>query len=124
VAENSGGVHCLKYGMTVNNVLGCEIVLMNGDVIRLGGKHLDPGGYDLLGVFVGSEGLLGVVTEVTVRILQKAAVSVPIIPAAPDLFSTITCCPMRRDRYSPITRATKSNPPPGAKGTIKRTRDG
>src|ERR1022692_177127 len=71
VAENSGGVHCLKYGMTTNNVLGCEIVLMNGDVIRLGGKHLDPGGYDLLGVFVGSEGLLGVVTEVTVRILQK-----------------------------------------------------
>src|SRR6202050_5592291 len=71
VAENSGGVHCLKYGMTVNNVLGCEIVLMNGDIIRLGGKHLDPGGYDLLGVVVGSEGLLGVVTEVTVRILQK-----------------------------------------------------
>src|SRR6516165_8659420 len=62
VAENSGGVHCLKYGLTANNVLGCEIVLMNGDVIRLGGKHLDAGGYDLLGVFIGSEGLLGVVT--------------------------------------------------------------
>src|SRR6202011_1814244 len=71
VAENSGGVHTLKYGMTANNVLGCEIVLMNGDIIRLGGKHLDAGGYDLLGVFIGSEGLLGVVTEVTVRILQK-----------------------------------------------------
>ena len=71
VAENSGGVHCLKYGLTTNNVLGCELVLMTGEVIRLGGKHLDAGGYDLLGVVVGSEGLLGVVTEVTVRILQK-----------------------------------------------------
>jgi glycolate oxidase len=71
VAENSGGVHCLKYGMTTNNVLGCEMVLMTGEVIRLGGKHLDAGGYDLLGVVTGSEGLLGVVTEVTVRILRK-----------------------------------------------------
>jgi glycolate oxidase len=71
VAENSGGVHCLKYGMTANNLLGCEIVLMNGEVLRLGGKHLDAGGYDLLGVITGSEGLLGVVTEVTVRILKK-----------------------------------------------------
>ena len=72
VAENSGGVHCLKYGMTTNNVLGCEVVLMNGEVVRLGGKHLDAEGYDLLGLINGSEGLLGVVTEVTVRILQKA----------------------------------------------------
>jgi glycolate oxidase len=71
VAENSGGVHCLKYGMTTNNVLGCEIVLMTGEVLRLGGKHLDASGYDLLGLINGSEGLLGVVTEVTVRILQK-----------------------------------------------------
>ena len=71
VAENSGGVHCLKYGMTTNNVLGCEMVLMTGEVVRLGGKHLDAGGYDLLGIVTGSEGLLGVVTEVTVRILQK-----------------------------------------------------
>jgi glycolate oxidase len=71
VAENSGGVHCLKYGLTANNVLGIEMVLITGEVIRLGGKHLDSGGYDLLGVMTGSEGLLGVVTEVTVRILQK-----------------------------------------------------
>jgi glycolate dehydrogenase FAD-linked subunit len=71
VAENSGGVHCLKYGMTTNNVLGCEIVLMTGEVLRLGGKHLDAGGYDLLGIITGSEGLLGVVTEVTVRILRQ-----------------------------------------------------
>jgi glycolate oxidase len=71
VAENSGGVHCLKYGMTSNNVLGCEIVLMTGEVVRLGGKHVEAGGYDLLGIINGSEGLLGVVTEVTVRILRK-----------------------------------------------------
>jgi len=71
VAENSGGVHCLKYGLTANNILGIEMVLMNGDVIRLGGKHLDAEGYDLLGLMTGSEGLLGVVTEVTVRILKK-----------------------------------------------------
>jgi len=71
VAENSGGVHCLKYGMTTNNVLGCEMVLMTGEVIRLGGKHLDAAGYDLLGIVTGSEGLLGVVTEITVRILRK-----------------------------------------------------
>jgi glycolate oxidase len=71
VAENSGGVHCLKYGMTTNNVTGCEIVLVTGEVLRLGGKHYDAGGYDLLGVINGSEGLLGVVTEVTVRILKK-----------------------------------------------------
>jgi glycolate oxidase len=71
VAENSGGVHCLKYGMTTNNLLGCELVLMNGEVVRLGGKHLDAGGYDLLGIVTGSEGLLGVVTEITVRILKR-----------------------------------------------------
>ncbi len=70
VAENSGGVHCLKYGLTANNVLGIEMVLMTGEVIRLGGKHLDAEGYDLLGIMTGSEGLLGVVTEVTVRILH------------------------------------------------------
>ncbi|MGE0034029.1 MAG: FAD-linked oxidase C-terminal domain-containing protein [Xanthobacteraceae bacterium] len=71
VAENSGGVHCLKYGMTTNNLLGCEIVLMTGEIVRIGGKHLDAGGYDLLGVITGSEGLLGVVTEIIVRILKK-----------------------------------------------------
>ena len=71
IAENSGGVHCLKYGLTANNVLGVEMVLMNGEVVRLGGKHLDAEGYDLLGIITGSEGMLGVVTEVTVRILKK-----------------------------------------------------
>ncbi len=71
IAENSGGVHCLKYGLTTNNVLGLEMVLITGEVIRLGGKHLDSEGYDFLALMTGSEGLLGVVTEVTVRILQK-----------------------------------------------------
>ncbi|MBA5779240.1 FAD-binding protein [Stappia sp. F7233] len=71
IAENSGGVHSLKYGLTTNNVLGLEMVLMTGEVIRIGGKHLDSEGYDFLALMTGSEGLLGVVTEVTVRILQK-----------------------------------------------------
>src|SRR5437667_2063704 len=71
VAENSGGVHCLKYGMTTNNLLGLEMVLISGDIIRLGGKHLDSEGYDLLGLMTGSEGLLGVITEITVRILKR-----------------------------------------------------
>jgi len=71
VAENSGGVHCLKYGLTTNNVLGVELVTIDGEIIRLGGKHLDAESYDLLGVLTGSEGLLAVVTEVTVRILPK-----------------------------------------------------
>jgi glycolate oxidase len=73
VAENAGGVHCLKYGLTTNNVLGVEFVLMSGEVVRIGGKGLDSAGYDLLGVIVGSEGMLGVVTEVTVRILPVPA---------------------------------------------------
>lgn len=71
VAENSGGVHCLKYGLTTNNVLGVQMVLIDGTVLRLGGKQLDSDGYDLLGLINGSEGLLGVVTEVTVRILKS-----------------------------------------------------
>ncbi len=71
VAENSGGVHCLKYGLTTNNLLGLEMVLMTGEVIRLGGKHMESDGLDLMGIVTGSEGLLGVITEVTVRILSK-----------------------------------------------------
>jgi glycolate oxidase len=71
VAENSGGVHCLKYGVTTNNVLGVELVTIDGEVLRIGGDALGSPGYDLLGLIVGSEGLLGVVTEVTVRLLPK-----------------------------------------------------
>ena len=71
VSENSGGVHCLKYGLTTNNVMGIEMVTMDGEILRLGGKYLDPAGYDMLGIVTGSEGLLGVITEVTVRIIQE-----------------------------------------------------
>ena len=71
VAENAGGVHCLKYGLTTNNLLGVEMVTMTGEVVRLGGRHLEAEGLDLLGLITGSEGLLGVITEITVRILQK-----------------------------------------------------
>lgn len=85
VAENSGGVHCLKYGLTTNNVLGVEMVTMAGEVIRLGGKHLDAGGYDLLGIVVGSEGLLGVVTEVTVRLLRKPETARAVLVGFPSL---------------------------------------
>src|SRR5690606_9118113 len=72
VAENSGGVHCLKYGMTTNNLLGLELVLLDGTVVRLGGKYMDADGYDLLGLLTGSEGLLGVITEVIARILPRS----------------------------------------------------
>jgi glycolate oxidase len=71
VAENSGGVHCLKYGTTTNNLLGVELVLPDGEIIRIGGKAQDDAGYDLLGIVTGSEGLLGIITEVTVRLLRK-----------------------------------------------------
>jgi glycolate oxidase len=70
VAENSGGAHCLKYGFTTNHVTGAEVVTPDGDVVHLGGKAPDPPGYDLLGAFVGSEGTLGIATEVTVRLLR------------------------------------------------------
>lgn len=71
VAENAGGVHCLKYGLTTNNILGLEMVTMEGEILRIGGKHLDAGGLDIMGILTGSEGLLGVITEVTVRLLRR-----------------------------------------------------
>jgi glycolate oxidase len=91
VAENSGGVHCLKYGLTTNNLLGIEMVLTNGEIIRLGGKYLDSPGYDLLGVMTGSEGLLGVVTEVTVRLLQKAPTARAVLLGFPSSESGGDC---------------------------------
>jgi len=69
VAENAGGVHCLKYGLTVHNVLAAEVVLMGGEVIEIGSEAPDQPGYDLMAAFIGSEGMLGVVTEITVRLL-------------------------------------------------------
>ncbi|WP_417248417.1 FAD-linked oxidase C-terminal domain-containing protein [Celeribacter sp.] len=71
IAMNSGGAHCLKYGVTTNNLLGVTMVLADGEVVEIGGAHMDAGGYDLLGVICGSEGQLGVVTEATLRILPK-----------------------------------------------------
>jgi glycolate oxidase len=70
VAMNSGGAHCLKYGVTANNLLGLTIVTVEGEVVQVGGDHLDAAGYDWLGLLTGSEGQLAVVTEVTVRILR------------------------------------------------------
>ena len=72
IAMNSGGAHCLKYGVTTNNLLGVTLVLLDGSIVELGGKHLDASGIDLLGLIVGSEGQLGIVTEATVRILRAA----------------------------------------------------
>jgi glycolate oxidase len=91
VAENSGGVHCLKYGLTTNNVLGVELVLMDGEVVRLGGKQLDPAGLDMLGIVVGSEGLLGVVTEVTVRIRPKPQHARAVLIGFPTVESAGQC---------------------------------
>ena len=91
IAENSGGVHCLKYGMTTNNVLGCEIVLMTGEILRIGGAHLDAAGYDLLGLITGSEGLLGVVTEVTVRILKKPETARALLVGFPSSEDAAQC---------------------------------
>ncbi len=72
IAMNSGGAHCLKHGVTTNNVLGLKMVLIDGSVIEVGGGHLDQPGYDLLGLIIGSEGQFGIVTEATVRILRAA----------------------------------------------------
>jgi glycolate oxidase len=91
IAENSGGVHCLKYGLTTNNVLGLEMVLPSGEIVRLGGKHLDSDGYDLLGLMTGSEGLLGVVTEVTVRILQKPETARAVLIGFPSVDQGGSC---------------------------------
>ncbi|MFQ6551414.1 FAD-linked oxidase C-terminal domain-containing protein [Aestuariibius insulae] len=79
IAMNSGGAHCLKYGVTTNNLLGVTMVQMDGTVIELGGGHLDPAGYDLLGLICGSEGQLGVVTEATLRILRKPEGARPVL---------------------------------------------
>ena len=91
VAENSGGVHCLKYGLTANNLLGVEMVLMDGEVVRLGGKYLDSGGYDLMGIVTGSEGLLGVITEVTVRILRSPSTARALLIGFPSSESAGDC---------------------------------
>ncbi|WP_282025983.1 FAD-linked oxidase C-terminal domain-containing protein [Limimaricola cinnabarinus] len=79
IAMNSGGAHCLKYGVTTNNLLGVTMVQMDGTVVEIGGAHMDAGGLDLLGVICGSEGQLGVVTEATLRILPKPEGALPVM---------------------------------------------
>ncbi len=79
IAMNSGGAHCLKYGVTTNNVLGVKMVLLDGSIVDIGGKHLDSEGYDLLGLVTGSEGQIGIVTEATVRILRAAEGARPVL---------------------------------------------
>lgn len=79
IAMNSGGAHCLKYGVTTNNLMGVTMVMMDGTIVEIGGGHLDAGGLDLLGVICGSEGQLGVVTEATLRILPKPEGARPVL---------------------------------------------
>ncbi|MFZ4806275.1 MAG: FAD-linked oxidase C-terminal domain-containing protein [Hyphomicrobiaceae bacterium] len=79
VAMNSGGAHCLRYGVTTNNVLGFKMVTMDGELIEIGGPHLDSAGYDLMALIIGSEGQLGIITEVTVRILRAAEAARPML---------------------------------------------
>ncbi|MCO4847484.1 MAG: FAD-binding protein [Yoonia sp.] len=79
IAMNSGGAHCLKYGVTTNNLMGVTMVMMDGTVVEIGGAHMDAGGLDLLGVICGSEGQLGVVTEATLRILPKPEGARPVL---------------------------------------------
>ena len=81
IAMNSGGAHCLKYGVTTNNLMGVTLVTMEGEIVEIGGDHLDAPGYDLLGLICGSEGQLGVVTEATLRILAKPEGARPILLA-------------------------------------------
>jgi glycolate oxidase len=84
IAMNSGGAHCLKYGVTTNNLLGVKMVLMDGTITDIGGAHLDAAGLDLLGLICGSEGQLGVVTEATLRILRKPEGARPVLMAFND----------------------------------------
>ncbi|AGI66396.1 glycolate oxidase subunit glcD [Octadecabacter antarcticus 307] len=84
IAMNSGGAHCLKYGVTTNNLLGVKMVLMDGTITEIGGAHLDAPGLDLLGLICGSEGQLGVVTEATLRILRKPEGARPVLMAFND----------------------------------------
>jgi len=79
IANNSGGAHCLKYGVTTNNILGVTMVMIDGTIVEIGGEYLDSGGLDLLGLVVGSEGQLGIVTEATVRILRSAEGARPVL---------------------------------------------
>ncbi|HZC02078.1 MAG TPA: FAD-binding protein, partial [Gammaproteobacteria bacterium] len=92
VAENSGGVHCLKYGLTVHNILGLKVLTLAGDLLELGGQCLDSPGYDLLALITGSEGLLGVVVEVTVKLLPKPPYAQVLLAAFDRIESAGAAC--------------------------------
>ncbi|MES2898942.1 MAG: FAD-linked oxidase C-terminal domain-containing protein [Pseudomonadota bacterium] len=85
VAENSGGVHCLKYGLTIHNVMRVRMVSMAGEIMELGSEALDAAGFDLLAIFIGSEGMLGIVTEVTVKLIPKPAAARVIMASFDDV---------------------------------------
>lgn len=85
IAANAGGVHCLKYGVTANHIMGVEMVLPSGEILRIGGKYISDDGLDLLGILTGSEGLLGIVTEVTLRILPKPEVMQAVLLGFPEV---------------------------------------
>ena len=85
VAENSGGVHCLKYGLTVHNVLGLKVLTIDGELLEIGGGALDSSGYDLLALMTGSEGLLGLIVEVTVKLLPKPETAQVVLAAFDDV---------------------------------------
>jgi len=91
LAMNSGGAHCLKYGVTTNNVLGIKMVLMDGEVIELGGAHLDAPGFDLMGLVVGSEGQFGIATEATVRILPMPEGARPVLLGFNSIDASARC---------------------------------
>ena len=92
VAENSGGAHCLKYGFTTTHVLGLEVVLPDGSLVHFGGKALDTPGYDLCGMFVGSEGTLGIATKIILRIVKRPECVRTLLAAFP---STNEACYLR-----------------------------
>jgi glycolate oxidase len=91
IGMNSGGAHCLKYGVTTNNLLGVTLVLFDGTIIELGGKHLDAGGLDILGLVCGSEGQLGIVTEATVRLIAKPEGARPVLFGFPSAEQASAC---------------------------------
>jgi glycolate oxidase len=129
VAENSGGAHCLKYGFTVNHVLGMEIVTPDGDVVEIGGAAVEAPGYDLPGIFVGSEGMLGICTKITLRLVRRAEsirlslvafdstdaageavsgiIGAGIVPSAIEMMDNLAIRRPRR-RPTPATRSTRA----------------
>jgi glycolate oxidase len=104
VAENSGGAHCFKYGFTTNYVTGLELVLSDGEIVRIGGKELDPPGYDLLGAFVGSEGTLGVATKIWLRI----------VPAPETVKTLVAFFDHTREAGEAVSRIVQAGIVPGA----------